>query len=79
MELRPNLNKEEQDAEDISFKNCVTFERELRKDVQKGKEVRYSFIDFIEAWESELRDLQQKHNLGMPRQKDARFAMAGGK
>ena len=47
--------------------------KNIRK--KKGNKISIDILNSFHYWEMELRDLQQKHGLGMPRKSDPRYSM----
>lgn len=79
-ELRPHFNQKEKVDHDAKFEYIKGRYIVLHREISKGKcFVWSSELDDFDYWEMELRDLQDAHNLGMPKQSDARFALAGGR
>jgi len=67
-------DKKQQDKFKEVRKNYNTYKEAIR---MGKKTIKVSIIDSFDDWEIELKNLEQKYNMGMPKQSDPRFAMAG--
>jgi len=77
-ELIPVMNDTDDDAQREMFKKVRKSYNKYREAIRKGKKsINMDIIDVIEDWEVELRNLDQKYGMDMPKKADPRYAMAG--
>ena len=78
LELVSVLKEEEEKTQLPKFKQHRKNQRELNDYVgrEKGR-IPAKLIDWLDDWEMELKNLEQKYGLNMPKKFDPRFAMAG--
>lgn len=70
-ELEPMFT-EEKKVQKGRWKTGKLLEQKLLKKVALTQEQ----MDFLDDWEMELREIEQKAGLNMPKKKDARFALS---
>ena len=49
----------------------------MTKQNEKGIRIPRSLIESFDLWESDLRNLEQRYGMNIPKAKDARFALSG--
>ena len=73
--LYPHCKKDDKEKYIAMWNQIKENMRKITDATNKGKnKIPKSLIDELDFWEMELRELKQKHGLGMPK-KDPRFAM----
>ena len=76
-ELACVLKKDEKTTQSEKYTEMKKIFDFIRAETSKKTgEIPKSMIDQMEDWELELRELDQKHNMNILMQKDARFALA---
>jgi len=77
LELVSILKDEEEKIQTPKFKQHQRYYRELKKLWHKKKNgVPLRLIEWLDDWEIELKNLEQKYGLNVPKKMDARFALA---
>jgi len=56
--------------------NYYTLKELLSKQNKNGIKIPRALIESFDLWESDLRNLEQRYGMNIPKAKDARFAMA---
>jgi len=77
-ELISVMKDEDDNKQRDKFKDVRKNYNEYRKALTNGKKsIPMNIIDAFEDWEVELRNLDQKYGMDMPKKADPRFLMAG--
>jgi len=78
LELIQIMDEKDDKAQQGRFKEVRKNYNTYRDAIRTGKKmIPVSIVDSFDDWEIELKNLEQKYNMGMPKQSDPRFAMAG--
>ena len=76
-ELRPMMNDTERKEFNEYGKDMERAHTELRLALGRGhKTINKNIIDRFDHFELELRDIIQKHHMGLPQKKDSRYALS---
>ena len=77
-ELVAIFDDKDDEAQKKRFKEArVAYNMYLEAKRQGKKSIPLSVIDNIDDWEIELKNLEQKYGMSMPKKADPRYAMAG--
>jgi len=77
-ELTNIMNNKDDTAQKIRLEEIKKNYRKLMEAKMKGdKTISKSIIDSFDDWEIELRNIEQRYGMNMPRKPDPRYAMAG--
>ena len=79
-ELVSFMDEKDDKFQQQRFKDVRKNYNEFKDLIRRGKKmIPVSIIDSFDDWEIELKEIEQKYGMNMPKKNDPRFALAGGR